>query len=514
MQSPTVIIPVFDTLTELDLRVLSYNCQHLKKCKIEHIIIAQQNSNNAAGIKIDGLLISHTIGRHISKKIDIQHLVQITCDKIETSHILIVPLDLLIADNKYQWIDSDIIQPYCYLNNLDQKQTLEILNNKTITGDIKRTDGFGLSTIIRTVTAPQSFEKFMLGTGQEMKEMCYRLANQHQCLVFGGHGQRLYSDHQQKIEKLTDKKTGEIIADFYKHRPRLKSLNQSPKRQTTQKVSRQKLIPMINANSDQSLDAELEFICKHRKSLGKFIVVLQENPTVIEKVLKETGMQIIPTITTHRLEKHYFPTKDIRSKKAPYIKWLIQNANKLPYIIAGNAGSEIDDNTLHWQTMRKILPEIQNKMIFAIFDDCIEAEARRYAKGDKRTPIRNLSIRTRHPVISFCGHWVAYQDAFEMYENEQIPRIELMFENIGYGHTVPRQNIINPSKERTYPFDYFRNYLKSGVRIWSGVGHESGARRNNLSILIEAGYEACLFFVPDKKEKYRSAEQSYFCDIR
>lgn len=103
-------------------------------------------------------------------------------------------------------------------------------------------------------------------------------------------------------------------------------------------------------------------------------------------------------------------------------------------------------------------------------------------RGDlSKAKIRNLFIK--YDILGFLpgGAFCRYKNQEEYvnyYGKQSIPGMPLILQR-------------EYENRQHYPYEAYTNYLKSGIKLYSGIGYKWGAASHNLLSLIDCGYQGC-----------------------
>jgi len=265
------------------------------------------------------------------------------------------------------------------------------------------------------------------------------------------------------------------------------------------KVSSSKLMAWCNGE----LKEDIEFLQKYGSFCSEYVVCPKEDKEHIESLLYHTDKKIIPIIGMQSSMGHAVQAKTFMPSDSYccWLEYLFQNENKFSYILMANECLECISGVCILNEIEKRFLNLKGKMVFAQYDFSTEEEARRLDSGNLDIGYIKEFMMSRNIFmnIHLTGYWVLYNSLIAMKVDN-------------YASQQHDHQILGDGRaDSLFPYSYYSKYLKSGINIWSGIGMVQGARRHNLSRLVDFGYKGCMFFAPSSKNI--PDINSYFTDV-
>ncbi len=222
------------------------------------------------------------------------------------------------------------------------------------------------------------------------------------------------------------------------------------------------------------IESVMYLLHKYGHLLGDTVVCFEEDPDMVEAILKYTDKKVVPTLVMDLDEKDRGTLPGVYNKE--WVKWVLDNQDRFAGVTVGNIVVEV---TNHYH--RHIPTEV---IIYQLFNKYRKLIGKMVLAPWHYDLIRDMET-PQFPVkqaLQEAGPWFTVYWGYELVNN-------------------PPPNMQEWIKDLT---------------IYSGINYSTGALEHNLKKSLRAGMSGCLFFLPAHSERKRADQlmRRYLTDVK
>lgn len=293
---------------------------------------------------------------------------------------------------------------------------------------------------------------------------------------------------------------------------------------------------------DPAMDGRIHYLNKHADRLADFCVVAEPDPQLIERIERETGKLVVPTITTateirdaegNFLERYQDPSGfQPTGAHAAWVDYVTAHVDRWPWVMLVTSAyfDTISSDFVLYPVLEKLLarfPQFRGKMGFGLWHEAIDYEASLYRGHLEDSPMLNFLLAQNALVMVYMGLDVLWPDLGSMvaagYTTGNIwhhvvkhdPPLDFPFRHLqDFHHRLNCRLSWAPVAAAPYGQSAYYARQQPFPASFSGIGFSQGGRNHHLAKLVEFGYSGCCFFLPgDISEESDRMMYEYLTDI-